>query len=290
VFRPSVLYATRYRKRDLLSTSPNTKVPSLPGKTRTDRTAQPLSALGSPPNSGTRHLMTGCALAISIPTARRPRAVPPEVCLRSPFTHTYRLSHFRHRPLLSPNPSPTVSRRAVRPHPKSSNSHSKHSGIPDTAPFKRYPNSLGDQQHRSPQPFFASGVPINAYDVINAYALCQPQKGRRLGSAISAVTERYRLKHIYFQPLARTPASPPRTSSLGVVWQVGVLQPAGAVNLRGLATVQAARNAALTRTHRVPSGQNPPKSSETPGTQVRLTMALERLLEQSPYAHGSQGD
>jgi hypothetical protein len=49
-------------------------------------------------------------------------------------------------------------------------------------------------------------------------------------------------------------------------------------------TVQAACNAALTRTHRVPSGQNPPKSSETPGTQVRLTMALDRLLEQLPYA------
>jgi hypothetical protein len=27
-----------------------------------------------------------------------------------------------------------------------------------------YPNSLDDQQHGSPQPFLASGVPINAYD------------------------------------------------------------------------------------------------------------------------------
>src|SRR5262249_43132366 len=35
------------------------------------------------------------------------------------------------------------------------------------------PNSLGDQQHGSPQPFLASGVPINAYDLvpINAYDL-----------------------------------------------------------------------------------------------------------------------
>jgi hypothetical protein len=45
--------------------------------------------------------MTGRVLAISIPTARRPTAVLPEVCLRSPFPDTNRLSHFRHRPNLS---------------------------------------------------------------------------------------------------------------------------------------------------------------------------------------------
>jgi hypothetical protein len=80
--------------------------------------------------------MTGRALAISIPTARRRRAVPPEVYLRSPFTHTNRLSQFRPRPILSPNPSQTVSIPAVRPCPKSSNQYSKHSSISDTAPFK----------------------------------------------------------------------------------------------------------------------------------------------------------
>src|SRR5262249_43134234 len=31
------------------------------------------------------------------------------------------------------------------------------------------PNSLGDQQHGSPQPFLASGVPINAYDISGRY-------------------------------------------------------------------------------------------------------------------------
>jgi hypothetical protein len=108
--------------------------------------------------------MTGSALAISIPTARRRRAVPPELYLSSPFTNTNRLSHFCHRPILSPNPSQTISIPAVRPRPKSSNPHSKHSSIPDTASFKRYRYSLGDQQHGSPQPFLASGVPINAYD------------------------------------------------------------------------------------------------------------------------------
>ena len=80
--------------------------------------------------------MTGCALAISIPTAGRRRTVPPEVCLRSPLTNTHRLCHFRHRPILPPNPSQTVSIPAVRPRPKSSNPHSKHSSISDTAPFK----------------------------------------------------------------------------------------------------------------------------------------------------------
>jgi hypothetical protein len=40
--------------------------------------------------------------------------------------------------------------------------------------FKRYPNSLGDQRHGSPQHCLASGVPINAYDLtlmtsVNAY-------------------------------------------------------------------------------------------------------------------------
>jgi hypothetical protein len=80
--------------------------------------------------------MTGCALAISIPTAGRPRTVAPEVCLRSPFTNTNRLSHFRHRPILSPNPFQTLSIPAVRLRPKPSNPHSKHSSISGTAPFK----------------------------------------------------------------------------------------------------------------------------------------------------------
>jgi hypothetical protein len=80
--------------------------------------------------------MTGSALAISNPTVRRRRAVPPEVCLRSPFTDTNRLSHFRHRSILSPNPSQTLSIPAVQPRPKSSNPHSKHNSIPNTAPFK----------------------------------------------------------------------------------------------------------------------------------------------------------
>jgi hypothetical protein len=80
--------------------------------------------------------MTRRALAISTPTARRRTAVPPEVCLRSPFTDTNCLSHFRHRPILSPNPSQTVPIPALRPHPKSSNPHSKHSSTSDTAPFK----------------------------------------------------------------------------------------------------------------------------------------------------------
>lgn len=80
--------------------------------------------------------MTGGALAISIPTARPPRVVPPEVCLESPFTDTNRLSHFPDRPILSPNPSQTLPIPAVRPRSKSSNPHSKHSSISDTAPFK----------------------------------------------------------------------------------------------------------------------------------------------------------
>jgi len=80
--------------------------------------------------------MTGPALPISIPIAHARRAVSPEVCLRSPFTDTNRLSHFRQRPILSPNPSQTVSIPAVRPRPKSSNPHSKHSSISNTAPFK----------------------------------------------------------------------------------------------------------------------------------------------------------
>jgi hypothetical protein len=80
--------------------------------------------------------MTGPALAISTPTDRRRTAVLPEVCLRSPFTDTNCLSHFRHRPMLSPNPSQTVSIPALRPRPKSSKPHSKHSSISDTAPFK----------------------------------------------------------------------------------------------------------------------------------------------------------
>jgi hypothetical protein len=80
--------------------------------------------------------MTGRVLAISILTARRRRAVPPEVSLRSPFTDTNRPSHFRDRPILSPNPSQTVSIPAGPPRPKSSNPHSKHSSISDTAPFK----------------------------------------------------------------------------------------------------------------------------------------------------------
>ena len=32
-----------------------------------------------------------------------------------------------------------------------------------------FPNSLGDQQHGSLQPFLSSGVPINAYDLPGAY-------------------------------------------------------------------------------------------------------------------------
>ena len=81
--------------------------------------------------------MNGSALAISIPTAGRRRTVLlPEVCLRSPFTNINRLSHFRHRLILSPNPSQILSIPAVGPRPKSSNPHSKHSSISDTAPFK----------------------------------------------------------------------------------------------------------------------------------------------------------
>ena len=93
-------------------------------------------AIGSSPHSRTGHLMTGRALAISIPTAHRRRATPPGVCLRSPLTDTNLLSRFRHRPVLSPNPSQTISIPAVRPRPKPSNPHSKRSSISDTAPFK----------------------------------------------------------------------------------------------------------------------------------------------------------
>jgi hypothetical protein len=80
--------------------------------------------------------MTGHALAISIPAARRRTAALPDVCLKSPFTDGNLLSHFRHRPTLYPNPSQTVAIWAVRPCPKSSNLNSKHSSISDTAPFK----------------------------------------------------------------------------------------------------------------------------------------------------------
>ena len=80
--------------------------------------------------------MTSRALAIFIPTVRRRTAALPEVCLRSPFTDANRLSHFRHRPTLSANPSQPVSIPDVRPHPKSSKPHSKRSSISDTAPFK----------------------------------------------------------------------------------------------------------------------------------------------------------
>jgi len=80
--------------------------------------------------------MTGPATTISIPTARCRRAVPPELCLGSPFTDTNRLSHFRHRPILPPNPSQTVPIPALWLRLKPSNPHSKHSSIPDTAPFK----------------------------------------------------------------------------------------------------------------------------------------------------------
>ena len=80
--------------------------------------------------------MTGRALAISVPNARPRTAVSPEVCLRPPFTTTNPLSHFRHRPALASNPSPTVPIPAVRPRPKSSKPHLKHSTISNTAPFK----------------------------------------------------------------------------------------------------------------------------------------------------------
>jgi hypothetical protein len=80
--------------------------------------------------------MTGRALAISIPTARCCTAVPPELCLRSLFTNTNPLSHFRHHPILSPNPSHAVSIPAAQSRPKSLKPHSKRSGISDTAPFK----------------------------------------------------------------------------------------------------------------------------------------------------------
>ena len=80
--------------------------------------------------------MTRHVLQIYIPTARRRIAVLPEVCSRSLFTDTNRLSHFRCRPTLSPNPSQTLSISAAPSHPKSSNPHSKHSSISDTAPFK----------------------------------------------------------------------------------------------------------------------------------------------------------
>jgi hypothetical protein len=80
--------------------------------------------------------MTGRALAISIPTARCHTAVPPEVCLKSLFTDTNPLSHFRHRPIFSPNPSQTVSIPGARSRSKSLKPHSKRSSISDTAPFK----------------------------------------------------------------------------------------------------------------------------------------------------------
>jgi len=80
--------------------------------------------------------MTGRALAISISTARRRKAVPPEVCLRSRFNHTNRLSHFRHCPTLSANPSQPVSILVAQPRPNSSKPDSKRSSISDTAPFK----------------------------------------------------------------------------------------------------------------------------------------------------------
>jgi hypothetical protein len=80
--------------------------------------------------------MTSRALAIFISTARRRIAVLPEVCPRSPFTHTNRLALYRHRPFLPPNPSQTLSILTLCSRLKSSNPHSKHSSISDTAPFK----------------------------------------------------------------------------------------------------------------------------------------------------------
>lgn len=80
--------------------------------------------------------MTGTTLAISIATARYPRGGLPDVCLTSSFTDTNSLSHFRHLPILSQNPSQTLSILAVRSHPKSSNPHSKRSSISGIAPFK----------------------------------------------------------------------------------------------------------------------------------------------------------
>jgi hypothetical protein len=105
-------------------------VPSLPRNPRAGRTAQRRSAIGSPADFATGHLMTGRALAISIPTTRRRRAVPPEVCLRSPFTDAHRLSPFRHRSILSPNPSPTVSI------PPSGSARNPQTHIQNTAAFR----------------------------------------------------------------------------------------------------------------------------------------------------------
>jgi hypothetical protein len=51
--------------------------------------------------------------------------------------------------------SETKAKTALNPQVNKIQSHS----------FKRYPNSLGDQQRGSLQAFRASGVPINAYDI-----------------------------------------------------------------------------------------------------------------------------
>ena len=80
--------------------------------------------------------MTARALATSMPAAHPRRAVPPEVCPRSPFPDINHLSYCRHRSILYPNPSRIVSIPAVRPRLNTPKPHSKRSSISDTAPFK----------------------------------------------------------------------------------------------------------------------------------------------------------
>ena len=96
------------------------------------------------------------------PSHRGPTPGVPEI-------DTNPLSHFRNRPHSLPESLPNrlnFSHLAPSEIPKTL---FKTRSISHTAPFKRYRNSLADQQHPLPRPFLASGVPINAYDFKTAY-------------------------------------------------------------------------------------------------------------------------
>jgi hypothetical protein len=134
-------------------------------------------------------LMTGPPLPISIRTSRPRRAVSPEVRLRSPFTDTNRISHAAIAPLspqILPKPSPFWPFGAARnPQIRIENAAAFRTRLRSSSVN---PNSLGDQQHGSPQALIASGVPMNAYDV-NAYDILDLAA---IGESLNSQNERPR--------------------------------------------------------------------------------------------------
>jgi hypothetical protein len=119
---PCNLLAKAQAPRSPLHLAPGTTVPSLPGNTRVDRTAQRPSAIGSPPNSDTGPHDPSPAPYFHPnfpPSQSGLTRGAPEIPIHG---HQSPLSR-RDRPTLSPNPSQTFPILAVRCRPKSSNPH-----------------------------------------------------------------------------------------------------------------------------------------------------------------------